>query len=189
MTSYDFNVQGKRTRTFNGFVQFQSPDPNNNNYYRMKERQGLSISFNFQRETHYSDAGKKVADPAGYSHTFNMRLKVTADLFDDTWLTDTEIKGGTVPATNDQAWQTISYWIARSNANDPIEVVFVATMEALEGPAGDLTEKYIHMKFHLDPAQFGPIVYGTGGTNEISISGDVLSIESIKRTATSTPPT
>ena len=179
----DFNVQDKRTRTFNGFVQFQSPQPSGTGhdvYYRMKERQGLSISFNFLREQHYSDAGVKAVDPAGFAHTFNMRLKVTADLFDDAW-------SSTNPPNGDQAWQTLSYWIAKSDAYDPIQVVFVATMEALTGVTGT-TDKFIHMKFHLDPAQFGPIVYGTGGTNEISISGDVLSIESIKRTTTSTPP-
>ncbi|MDC3257190.1 hypothetical protein OAU44_00280 [bacterium] len=176
----DFNVQGKRTRTFNGFVQFQSPDSTNNNYYRLKERQGVSVTFNFLREQHYSDAGQKVVDPAGYAHTFNMRLKVTADLFDDTW-------SASDPANGDQAWQTLSYWIARSNANDPIEVVFVATMEALTGVTGT-TDKFIHMKFVLDPNTFGPITYGVGGTNEISVSGDVLSIESIKRTTSSTPP-
>ena len=176
----DFNVQGKRTRTFNGFVQFQSPDSANANYYRLKERQGVSITFNFLREQHYSDAGVKAVDPAGFAHTFNMRLKVTADLFDDTWQ-------NTEPSGNDQAWQTLSYWIARSDNNDPIQVVFVATMEALTGVTG-ASDKWVHMKFVLDPNTFGPITYGVGGTNEITVSGDVLSIESIKRTSSSTPP-
>ena len=181
----DFNEQGKRTRTFNGFVQFQSPSSGNALYYRLKERQGVSITFNFLREQHYSDAGAKAVDPAGIAHTFNMRLKVTADLFDDTWQ-------NTEPSTSDQAWQTLSYWIARSDNNDPIQVVFVATMEALEGvlvTSGASQDKWVHMKFVLDPNTFGPITYGVGGTNEITVSGDVLSIESIKRTTSSTPPT
>ena len=184
MVTY-FNEQSKRTRTFNGFVQFQSPEPGSSTaaltYYRMKERQGLSVTFNFLREQHYSDAGAKAVDPAGYAHTFNMRLKVTSDLFDDTWSAED-------PTAGDQAWQTLSYWIAKSNANDPIQVIFVATMEALEGPDNNLTEKYIHMKFVLDPNTFGPITYGQGGTNEITVSGDVLSIESIKRSSSVTPP-
>ena len=101
-------------------ILFQSPDSANTTYYRLKERQGVSITFNFLREPHYSDAGVKANDPSGYNHTFNMRLKVTADLFDDTWQ-------NTDPSTSDQAWQTLSYWIAKSNANDCIRSKYLWT--------------------------------------------------------------
>jgi hypothetical protein len=43
------------------------------------------------------------------------------------------------------------------------------------------------MKFVLQPNAFGPITYGQGGSNEIGISGDILSIDYIKRTASDTP--
>lgn len=185
----DFNLQNLRTRTFKGFVQFQSPDGENDNYYRMKERQSARVDFRFDYQTHYSDSGQKALDPQGYSHSFTIDLKTTSDLFDDTWLTPSQIDGGTKPADDDMAWQTLSYWIARGNANDPLQIVFVTTLQALGGPAGsgNTTEKYIHMKFTLQPSVFGPITYGTGGSNNITISGDVVSIDYIKRTASATP--
>lgn len=166
MTNYDHNLQSLRTRTFKGFVQFQ----NGSDWYRLKEKQSITINFNFIRENHYSDAGQKAVDPAGINHSFSMRLKVTSDLFDDVFSASSN--------TN-----TLSYWIYKNTIHEPVEIVFVATMEALSGPTGSLTEKYIHIKFTLDPSQFGPITYGSGGTNEISVSGDVLSIAELKRSS------
>lgn len=155
----DFNLQSLRTRTFKGFVQFQIPD--GSTWYRLKERQAVTINFNFQREQHYSDAGVKALDPAGHNHTFSMRLKFTGDLFDDTF-----------SASSNK--ETLSYWIYKNTVNEPIEVVFVATLEAIAG-----TNKYTHLKFKLDPSSFGPITYGQGGTNEIGVSGEVISITSL----------
>ena len=205
MGTTDFNLQGGRTRTFKGFVQFQSPDGGNTEYYRIKERQSVRIDFRFNYDTHYTDAGQKVLDPSGYNHTFAMDLKTTSDLFDDTWLdADAATAGLTstpkVPLEdgNDMIWQTLSYWIARGNANEALQITFVATLKALTGPtrstgdapkydAGDAAEKWVHMKFVLQPNAFGPITYGTGGSNEIGISGDILSIDYIKRTSSATP--
>ena len=48
----DFNLQNLRTRTFKGFVQFQSPDGGNTAYYRLKERQSVRIDFRFNYDTH-----------------------------------------------------------------------------------------------------------------------------------------
>jgi hypothetical protein len=169
MVATDFNEQSKRTRTFKGFVQFQIPD--GSTWYRLKERQALSVTFNFLREQHYSDAGTKALDPAGHSHTFQLRLKVTSDLFDDSF------DGVSMDK------KTLSYWIYKNTQNEPIDVVFVATMESLEGPDGATGEKYIHLKFVLDPSNFGPVVYGQGGTNEITIGGEVISITEIKRSS------
>jgi len=196
----DFNLQNLRTRTFKGFVQFQSPDGGNTAYYRLKERQSVRIDFRFNYDTHYTDAGQKVLDPSGYNHTFAMDLKTTSDLFDDAWLDSDAATAGltstpTVPPTTsggtaDMAWQSLSYWIARGNANEPMEITFVATLKAMEDPAGNsgaTATKWIHMKFVLQPNSFGPITYGQGGSNEIGISGDILSIDYIKRTANETP--
>ena len=178
----DFNLQSQRTRTFKGFVQFQSPQPSgtgNDEYFRLKERQSCTINFRWQYAEHYSDAGQKALDPSGYNHDFTLTLKTTSDLFDDTWSSAT-------PSDNDQAWQTLSYWMARADANDPIEVVFLCTMTALAGPTGSGSSetKYMHMKFVLQPEVFGNIVYGQGGSQNITVSGSVLSINYIKRSDT-----
>jgi hypothetical protein len=187
----DFNLQGQRTRTFKGFVQFQSPDPNNEGgpvvggsptvgYYRFKERQSCTINFRFAYAEHYSDSGQKALDPAGYNHSFSLTVKTTADLFDDTW-SDVD------PADDDMAWQTPSYWIAKANANEPMEIVFVATLQAITGPTGATTEKFIHMKFVLLPEEFSGITYGAGGSQNITIAGSVLSINYIKRSDSAIP--
>ena len=183
MSGTDFNLQNLRIRTFKGYVQFQSPQASgtgNDTYYRFKERQSCTINFRFNYAEHYSDAGQKALDPAGYNHDFSITLKSTSDLFDDTW-------SSSDPSDNDMAWQTPSYWIAKANANEPLEIVFVATMEALSGPSGDATEKYIHMKFVLTPESFSGITYGTGGSQNVTIAGSVLSINYIKRTSSGTP--
>ena len=60
-------------------------------------------------------------------------------------------------------------------------------MEDPAGNSGATATKWIHMKFVLQPNSFGPITYGQGGSNEIGIAGDILSIDYIKRTANETP--
>lgn len=165
----DFNLQNLRARTFKGFVQFQDPsDPGV--FLRMKERQEMRLDFVFNRETHYSDEGLKAVDPMGFNHTFSINLKLTADMFDDDF-----------SASSDQ--KTLSFWIFRNQEYDPLEIIFVTTIETLSGPAGDTGDKFVHIKFRLDPNRFGPITFGaTGGSVNMAVAGDILSIETVERT-------
>ena len=171
MSFQDINTKDIKSRVFKGFVQFQDPGAGTTTW-RLKERQQMSITYRFIRETHYNDAGEKGIDPAGYDHTFNLTVKLTPDLFDDV-----------EPPTDTN---TISYWIDQNMppTNNPIEIVFLATAEALKGPPLDLTKKFIHQVFTLVPHTFGPITWNpNGGTNEISISGEILTISKISREA------
>ncbi len=171
----DFNLQNLRARTFKGFVQFQDP-ANPGTFLRLKERQTMRLNFQFNRETHYSDTGKKAVDPMGFNHTFSIDLKLTADMFDDDF-----------SASSDQ--KTLSFWIFKNQEYEPIEVIFVTTIEALSGPAGDTGDKFIHLKFVLDPNVFGAIQFGaTGGSVNMAVSGDILSIETVTRTANNEAP-
>jgi len=166
----DFNLQNLRARTFKGFVQFQDPG-NPSVFFRMKERQEMNLQLRFNRETHYTDAGKKAVDPMGFNHTFSINMKLTSDLFDDNF-----------SASSDT--QTLSFWIFRNQEYDPIEIIFVTTIETLSGPAGDTGDNFVHIKFRLDPNTFGPITFGsTGGAVNMSVSGDILELETVERTA------
>lgn len=180
MVLTDFNLQGLRTRAFKGFVQFQ--DPNNPaNYLRLKERQTASVTFNWERVPHYDDAGIKVLDPSGHLHTFEMSLKLTSDLLDD------EYNKANPDATSDK--KTVSYWMLKNELYEPIQIIFVTTLEAQSGPTGDTSEKFLHFKFVFDPQKFGAIILGaTGGSISIPISGEVISISEVKRTSTGTAP-
>lgn len=171
----DFNLRKLRGTTFKGFVQFQEPE--GSVWFRLKERQTLNVTFRFNRAQHYDDAGNLTLDPAGISHSFTMTLKVTSDLFDDEFDTTSPISG-----TMDK--KTLSYWIAKNQVHEPIDVIFVTTMETLIGPAGDTAEKFINLKFVLSPDTFGPITYGaTGGSHDITVSGIVTSITEVIRDA------
>jgi len=176
----DFNLQGLRTRAFKGFIQFQDPG-NPAIFLRLKERQTMNVTFNFAKEGHYDDAGIKILDPAGHNHQFTMTLKLTSDLIDD------EYNKISPDATADK--KTVSYWILKNDLYEPITLVFVATLEAQSGPTGDTAEKFLHLKFVLDPQVFGPVTLGaTGGTSNITVSGEVISISEVKRTTTSDAP-
>ena len=169
----DFNVQGQRTRAFKGFVQFQDP-ADANIFLRLKERQTMNVTFNFNREPHYDDAGIKVLDPAGHAHSFTAVLKLTSDLIDD------EYDKVNPDASSDQ--KTLSFWILKNELYEPIQVIFVTTLEARDG-------QFIHFKYTLDPQTFGPITLGaTGGTSNITLAGEVIKIEEIKRTGTIDAP-
>jgi len=180
MAIIDFNLQGLRTRAFKGFIQFQ--DPNNPaNYLRLKERQTASVTFNWLRDPHYDDAGIKVLDPAGHGHTFDMNLKLTSDLIDD------EYNKANPDTSSDK--KTVSYWMLKNELYEPIQIIFVTTLEAQSGPAGDTTEKFLHFKFVLDPNKFGPVTLGaSGGTVSIPVSGEVISISEVRRTINSDAP-
>lgn len=171
----DFNLQNLRARTFKGFVQFQDPG-NSNIFLRMKERQTMRLEIRFNRETHYTDTGQKALDPAGFNHTFSMDLKLTSDLFDDEF-------------SDNSNSQTISFWIFKNQEYEPIEVIFVTTMETLSGPSGDTGDKFVHIKFRLDPNTFGPFTYGaSGGAINMAVSGDILEIETVERTSSNQAP-
>lgn len=181
MVATPFNLQNLRTRAFKGFVQFQ--EPGSSNYLRLKERQTATVTFTWKREEHYDDAGIKVLDPAGHGHTFDMTLKLTSDLIDDEY--------NKPPANPDTTAEkeTISYWMLKNELYEPIQLVFVTTLEAQSGPTGNLTEKFLHFKFVFDPQKFGPITLGaTGGTVNIQVSGEVISISEVTRTSTSDAP-
>ena len=173
MVITDFNLQDLRTRAFKGFVQFQDPD-NSSIFLRLKERQTMSVTFNFSREPHYDDAGIKVLDPSGHNHTFTTVLKVTSDLLDDQY-------NKTDPDTGaDQ--RTLSYWILKNELFEPIQVIFVVTLEARDG-------QFLHFKYTLEPQTFGPITLGaTGGTSNITVAGEVIAIEEIIKTSTADSP-
>ena len=180
VTPTDFNKQNLRTRAFKGFVQFQDPD-NASVFFRLKERQTMNLTFNFAREGHYDDAGIKVLDPAGHNHQFTTTLKVSSDLIDNEY-------NKTDPDTTAEQ-ETLSYWILKNELYEPIQVIFVTTLEARDGPAGSTAEKFLHFKFTLEPQVFGPITLGaTGGTSNITLSGEVIRIEEIKRTTSEDAP-
>ena len=173
MVITDFNLQDLRTRAFKGFVQFQDPD-NASIFLRLKERQTMSVTFNFSREPHYDDAGIKVLDPSGHNHTFTTVLKVTSDLLDDQYDKNDPDTGA------DQ--RTLSYWILKNELFEPIQVIFVVTLEARDG-------QFLHFKYTLEPQTFGPITLGaTGGTSNITVAGEVIAIEEIIKTGTADSP-
>ena len=173
MVITDFNLQNLRTRAFKGFVQFQDPD-NASNFLRLKERQTMNVSFNFNREPHYNDSGKKVLDPSGHQHSFSTVLKVTSDLLDTTYnKSDPDATSGK---------ETLSYWILKNELYEPIQIIFVTTLEARDG-------QFLHFKYTLDPQNFGPVTLGaTGGTSNITVAGEVIAIEEIIKTSTEDAP-
>jgi hypothetical protein len=180
VTPTDFNLQNLRTRAFQGFVQFQNPG-NSLEFLRLKERQTVNVTFNFGREPHYNDSGIKALDPNGHNHSYTMVLKVTSDLIDDQY--------NKVDPDTGAERETLSYWILKNELYEPIEIIFVTTLEARSGPSSDPTEKFLQFKFRLDPQVFGPITIGaTGGTSNITVSGEVIAIEEIIRTSTEDAP-
>jgi hypothetical protein len=178
----NFNLQNLHGRMFEGFVQFQQPNADQSpseippvegatTWFRMKERQTMTFKMQFDRATHYDDAGLKALDPAGHSHSFSMDLKLTSDLFDNVF-----------SESSDK--QTLSYWIYRNTTNQPIEIIFVTSFTMLEGPAGSTTENDINLKFVLDPSTFSTGLGPTGGAPSINVSGVVTSITDALRATT-----
>lgn len=166
----DFNLQGLRTRAFKGFVQFQDPNDTISpfSYLRLKERQTANVTFNWERVPHYDDKGIKVLDPSGHSHKFDMTLKLTSDLIDD------EYNKASPDATSDK--KTLSYWMLKNELYQPIQIIFIASLETQDN-------KFLHFKFVFDPQTFGAITLGpTGGTVNIPVSGEVISISEVIKT-------
>lgn len=177
----DLNLSTLRGTTFKGFVQFQEPTATipptgSGTWFRMKERQTLNVTFKFNRAQHYDDTGTLSLDPAGIAHSFSMVLKVTSDIFDNVF-TDASDK------------KTLSWWIFKNTQNEPIEIIFVTSMEMLDGPSGSSSEKFVNLKFTLNPDTFGPITYSaSGGSHEITVSGIITSIsEAIRDTTVQQP--
>jgi len=180
VTPTDFNLQNLRTRAFQGFIQFQNPG-NSLEFLRLKERQSMDVTFSFGRDPHYNDSGIKALDPSGHDHRFRMTLKVTSDLIDDQY--------NKVDPDTGAERETVSYWILKNELYEPIQIIFVTTLEARSGPSSDPSEKFLHFKFTLDPQVFGAITLGaTGGTSNIDVSGEVIAIEEIIRTDTEDAP-
>ena len=176
MGSVDFNLSSLRARRFKGYLQFQDPDATSN-YLRLKERQTMNISLSFGRDSHYDDQGQKVLDPAGYTHQFSVDVKTSADMFDTgfTWAGF----GGSNTAPTDKS--SISYWIYKNQIYEPVELIFITTMETL----GSSTNKYLHLKFTCDVNGFTPVTLA-GATSDTSISGEILRIEAVKKSASAT---
>lgn len=174
----DINTSDLRGRTFKGFVQFQIPD--GSTWYRLKERQTMQFSMSWTRAVHYTDDGQKVVDPSGHNHQFRMSIKVTSDMFDDHVWTSTN---GVVDENQDASFdkKTLSYWMYKNEIHEPIEVIFVTTMEMLTGPAGDTLDDTVNLKFRLDPANFTTGLSSSDGSPSIEISGTVLSIQNALR--------
>ena len=171
MSATNFNLDSLRSRTFLGYIQFQQPG--SGTYYRMKERQQMTITFDFQTAAHYNDSGSKFLDPSGINHKFTVGVKVTSDLF------DTETNWSSSPPTDSK---TLSYWIYQWTQMAPLTITFVAAMQALSGPEGDPADKYISLSFNLVPTTFGPITYSAnGGAQDLTISGEILSINALDR--------
>jgi len=102
-----------------------------------------------------------------------MGLKVTSDMFDDSF------DGVSMDK------KTISYWLYKSSIHEPIELVFVTSMKMFVGPSGATDEDTINLKFILDPHQFETGLAGNGGSPEMKISGQILSVSEVIRDTTS----
>ena len=183
MGSVDFNLSSLRSRKYKGYLQFQDPD-NTSNYLRLKERQSMNISFAFGRDSHYDDQGQKVLDPSGYNHTFSCAIKTTADMFDTgfKWL---GFGNNSNVAPTDKS--SLSYWIYKNQNFEPVELIFITTMETLGTNTHATTgDKYLHMKFTCDVNSFTPVTRGGSAVSETDISGEILRIEAVKRTGVAT---
>lgn len=177
MAIVDANIDSYRSRVFKGFVQFQDPD-NITNYLRLREKQTLTTTYRFDRVAHYTDSGRKILDPNGYTHNFTMSIKLTADMIENT-------SPSTVPTDK----STISYWIYKNAIYEPVELVFVTTFEAINEVTPAAGDKFMHFKFRLDPNVFGPVTHNNQtGVNEITISGEITEITTVTRETSNTAP-
>lgn len=176
MVATNLNESNFHGHTFKGFVQFQNttdatPAVATGLWYRLKERQNMSFNMNFNRSNHYADDGTLVLDPSGHSHSFNMTIKLTSDMFDNVFSVNSSKK-------------TLSYWIYQNTVNNPIEIIFVTSFDTLTGPTSNPNENSVNIKFVLDPSSFSTGLSSNGGSPEISISGAVKSITTAVRHST-----
>lgn len=171
------NIDTLRGLAFQGFVQFQIPSATipptgTGTWYRLKERQNMSLKWQFNRAEHYSDDGSKFVDPSGTSHSFNMTIKLTSDMVDSVF-----------SESSDK--ETLSYWIYRNTINQPIQIIFVTTFGMTAGTSVPYdTEDTVNLKFVLDPNSFTFGQSGSGGSPEVTVSGTVLSVTNALRAMT-----
>ncbi|KKK55935.1 hypothetical protein LCGC14_3069580 [marine sediment metagenome] len=170
MTVTNFNLETLRARTFKGFVQFEDPGTPGA-FFRLKERQVMTTLLDYLLDGHYNDDGTKLLDPAGHNHRFNMNLKMTLDLADDVF-----------SAASDQ--ETLSYWIFQLEQKSPLIISFATIAETEGNITGDT---HVQLLFNLVPSTFGPTVYGAqGGSIDMAISGEIISITSLTRESAAT---
>jgi len=173
----NFNLQNYRGRTFQGFVQFQIPD--GSTWYRMKERQNFSFNLQYARASHYSDDGRLALDPAGVNHSFNLEIKLTSDMFSTTdWTYTNNVLDDNLVIDK----KTVSYWIYKSQLNEPIEIIFVTSFQTLDSPDNN---DYVNLKFRLMPNSFSSSLGASGGSPSLIISGNILEITNAVRDSTS----
>ena len=182
MVSYDWNDPNFRTRRYKGYVQFNDPT-NSSNWYRLKEKQSVGVTLAFSLGTHYDDAGLKFLDPMGHSHTFTTTIKLTADMIDDA----TADWDSSASSAKTSEGSSLSYWIEKMQRYEPVLMTFVSTSVALSGPtnapeASQSSEKYIKMKFKMQPTSFAFDLDSTA--QSVQVNGTITDIVHIKRTAT-----
>ena len=182
MTSYDWNDPNFRTRRYKGYVQFNDPS-SSSDWYRLKEKQSVSLSLSFSLSTHYDDAGMKFLDPQGHTHTFSTTIKLTSDMIDDA----TADWDSSASSAKTSETSSLSYWIEKLQRYEPVLMTFVSTSVALSGPtnapqASQASEKYVKMKFKMQPTTFAFDLDSTA--QSVQIQGTVTDIVHIKRTAT-----
>ena len=177
MVDYNINESAYRTRRYKGFVQFGDPSTPAN-FYRLKEKQSLSVALVYAMTAHYNDAGLKFLDPSGHSHQFSTTIKLTTDMIDNNtgdWITGTTTASSAV-STNQK---TLSYWIEKLQRYEPILMTFVTTSEALSGPSGATGESTIKLRFSCQPTNFS---FGMDATaQDVAITGQITDIKTISR--------
>ena len=177
----NFNEKIYRGKAFEGFVQFQIQD--GSVWYRMKERQSMSLTLNYTRTEHYSDSGQKAVDPSGFSHSFSMDIKLTSDMFSNTAWTYT---GGVLDKNvsfSSADKKTLSYWLYKNEINQPIEIIFVTSFPTLTAPSPSSNDD-VNVKIRVNPNQFSTGLSASGGVPELKITGTVLSITHAVRSTT-----
>ena len=122
-------------------------------------------------------------DPQGHSHSFSTTIKLTSDMIDDA----TADWDSSASSAKTSETSSLSYWIEKLQRYEPVLMTFVSTSVALSGPtnapqASQASEKYVKMKFKMQPTTFAFDLDST--SQSVQISGTVADIVHIKRTDT-----
>ena len=78
----------------------------------------------------------------------------------------------------------MSYWLYKNELLDPVEIIFVGSLETLNGPSGDTGDKNINIKFKCNPNAFTMGLGSNGGSPEVTITGNILEITNAVRAST-----